>query len=98
MVRCAYRWPTRTAQAAAGNTSTIVAMDRSACPVPTVDTMNPIQSPQLSANRALPPIIPNSALRTVNSALLKLVSSLGRIASKLNLNLILLIEPQSITK
>ena len=97
MLRCVHKWPTPTAHAAAKNTSTIVAMGRSACPVPIAGTMNPIQSPQLSANSALLLTIPNPALRTLNSALLRLVSALRCVFSKLDLNLIFFIEAQSIS-
>ena len=61
----ARRWLTRTANAAAANTSTIVAMGRFVCPVRIVGTMNPILSPQPSAKSALLLTIPNPALRTL---------------------------------
>jgi hypothetical protein len=91
LLRCAHRWLTRTANVAAANTSTIVAMGRSVCHVPTVDTMNPIQSPQQPLNSTLLLTIPSSAR-------LALVSTFRRVFSKFDLNLILLVEPQSVTK
>ena len=94
MLRCAHKWLTQTANAAAANTSTIVAMGRFACPVRIVGTMNPIQRPQLPANSAL---LLTTALN-VTQHFWRLVSALRRVFSKFDLNLILFIKPQSITK
>ena len=59
-------WHRPIADAAAANTSTIVAMGRFACPVRIAGTMNPIQSPPMPAKSELYPIIPSAALVETN--------------------------------
>lgn len=66
-------------------------MGRSACLVHIAGMMNPIQNPILSAISALYPTITNSALDTQH--FLVLVSTFRCVFSKLDLNLILFIEP-----
>lgn len=68
--------------------------DQCVCLVHTVGSTNPILSPSLPVVSFPHQKIPNSVLKAQFSALFSLVSTLGRVFSKLNLNLVFFFETQ----